>query len=102
VYPIFRWTGSYFGFVINGNLFDAQARYLGWVSNGLVWHAGGAYLGQLYEGCYVLVSTSKPPPGSQAPRSAPPQPSVPSPWPDRSPRTQLVAFDDALKAFPDA
>lgn len=102
MYPIYRWSGAYFGFVINGNLFDAKARYLGWVTNGLVWHADGTYLGQLYDGSYVLANNSRSPPAPQAPHSAPPQPAVPSPWSDRAPRTLLLAFDDALEAFSDA
>lgn len=100
--PIFRWNGAYFGFVLTGSLFDRKARYLAWISDGVVWNADGTYLGQLYERGYVLVKTTKPPLPPQTPRSSPLEPSLPSPWPDRPPRTPLLAFEDALEVFADS
>lgn len=101
MYPVYRWNGSYFGFVINGYLFDRKAHYLGWVTDGIAWKADGTYLGDVHPGGYVLRNTAKRLPAPQTPRSFPPQPSVPSPWSDRPPKSPLAGFLDGLAAFPD-
>ena len=43
--PVFKWSGEYFGFIHNENLFHANGAYFGWIEDGQAWSSDGAYLG---------------------------------------------------------
>jgi hypothetical protein len=69
---IFRWSGQYFGFVQNGNLFAADGRYLGWVDEtGRVWSANGLFLGEVVDDKYILRRLSMEPPAPMVPKVPP-------------------------------
>lgn len=95
--PVYRWSGEYFGFVLNNWIFDAASRHVGWVHNGKVWQAGtGKYLGELFEGCYVLKNTMLVDPVNRVARVNPVAPVSPVPLADRAGRVQRVNYVDAL------
>ena len=100
--PIFKWDGTYFGFVDAARLYNAEAGYLGWVEqDGSVWRARGAFLGVLVEGNYVMRDLLTIEPVPRIP-PVPPIPPIP-PIPDlpRMPRTPQAGWADALEGLHD-
>lgn len=98
--PIFRWSGEYFGFISNGNFFDANSNYLGWVENDrTVWRQDGVLLGQLTEGNYILRNTSRTPPIPKIPHIPPIPPIPPIPSINRIGKIGRIGWEDALNAF---
>ena len=66
--PVFKWSGEYFGFIHNENLFHANGAYFGWIEDGRVWASHGAYLGDLVDGSYILRRINMIPPLPKIPR----------------------------------
>jgi hypothetical protein len=52
--PVFKWSGEYFGFIHNENLFHADGAYLGWIEDGQAWASDGTYLGEVAEENTIL------------------------------------------------
>lgn len=95
--PIFRWSGEYVGFLLDGWMFDPGGRYLGWCeANGAVWAADGKPLGQRVEGHYVLRSLIRSSPVPRTPRVPPVPPTPPRPAPPRLPRAPRPGWADGL------
>jgi len=98
--PIFRWSGEYFGFIHNGNFFDAKSNYLGWVKDdGSVWNEDGTYLGELTEGKYIIRNSMKTEPIPKIPKIPPIPPIPPIPSIDKIGRIGKIGWDDALERF---
>jgi hypothetical protein len=94
---LFRWTGEYVGFFLDGWLFDRNGRYLGWLdADGRVWKADGNYLGELVEGCHVLRNSLRSPPVRRTPRVPPVPAAPPTPPTPRVPRVPRPGWSDAL------
>ena len=98
--PVFRWNGEYYGFISNGNLFNASGEYRGWIEDdGNVWREDGTYLGELVEGSYILRNTMKVEPVPRVPR-VPPVPPVPMvPAINRVGRVPRVGYEDPLETM---
>lgn len=101
-WPIFRWSGAYFGFLRNGNLFDATGTYKGWLTDeGAVWRADGRFLGELVDDHYILRRQSMIEPIRRVPK-VPPVRRVPRvPAIPRVPRIPRLGWVDALDFFED-
>jgi hypothetical protein len=100
--PVFKWSGEYFGFIHNENLFHADGTYLGWVENGQVWANDGAYLGEIVEENYILRRINLSPPLPKAPRMRPIPPIRPIQEISRSERLPKAGWIDALEGFKQA
>ena len=48
--PVFKWSGEYFGFIHDENLFHADGAYSGWIEDGQAWASDGAYLAEVRHG----------------------------------------------------
>jgi hypothetical protein len=97
--PIFKWSGEYFGFIHNENLFHADGAYLGWIENGRVWGSNGAYLGEVVEENYILRRTNMIPPLPKIPRILPIRPIRLIQETSRSGRIPKAGWVDALVGF---
>ncbi len=94
---IFRWSGEYFGFISNGNLFSSSSEYLGWIKKaGSVWKNDGSYLGELVEDNYILRNTSRMKPMASMPKMTPMSLMAPMPPMDRMGRMGRMGWVDAL------
>jgi hypothetical protein len=99
---IFRWNGTYFGFLSGPYLFDAGANYLGWRSeDGKVWRHDGSFLGEIVDEHYILRKAGASPPSNRSARSRPSTPSTPSRTSSRSARSARSGWTDALNEYPD-
>lgn len=97
-WPIYKWDGTYFGFLTGGCFFDAKGRYLGWVTEeGAVWHVDGRFLGELVDGHYVLRRMTMVEPVRRVPRARPMPPMPPVPSLPRVPRIPRLGWTDALE-----
>jgi len=96
---IFKWSGEYFGFIHNENLFRADGTYLGWLEHGEVWASDGAYLGEVVEENYVLRRTNVIMPLPKTPRIPPTKPIRPIQEIRRSGRTPKAGWVDALEGL---
>jgi hypothetical protein len=98
--PIYRWSGEYFGFICDNNLFDATSNYLGWVENdGSVWCSNGAFLGQLVDDNYILKHTDSIDPNPKVPQVPLTSPIPPFPMPNRLGRILPFGWQDAFEMF---
>lgn len=94
--PLFRWDGSYWGFLVAGQLYDRYGRHLGWLAGHDVYHRGGRFLGELTDAHHVLRHRLRAEPIHQAPRPAVDWATPPLPPPDRDPRDPRDDWSDAL------
>jgi hypothetical protein len=97
--PVFKWSGEYFGFIHNENLFHANGAYFGWIEDGQAWSSDGAYLGDLVEGNYVLRRINTIPPLPKIPRNPPSQAIRPIHEMRRSGRMPKSGWVDALEGL---
>jgi hypothetical protein len=97
--PIFKWSGEYFGFVYNENLFRADGAYLGWIEDGQVWASDGAYLGEVVEENYILRRTNMIPPLRKIARLLPIRPIRPIQEISRFGRISKAGWVDVLEGF---
>ena len=97
--PVFKWSGAYFGFIHNENLFHADGAYLGWIEDGRVWGSDGAYLGEVVEENYILRRTNMIRPLPKTPRSPPIQPMRPIQEISRPGRIPKGGWVDALEGL---
>lgn len=94
--PIFKWSGEYFGFIHNENLFRADGAYLGWIEDGQVWASDGTYLGEVVEENYILRRTNIIAPLPRIPRNPPSRPHRLAQEMNRSGRIPKAGWVDAL------
>ena len=97
--PIFKWSGEYFGFIRDENLFHADGAYLGWIEDGRVWASDGSYLGEVVEENYILKRTNMIPALPKIPRIRPTQPIRPIQEINRSARIPKAGWVDVLEGF---
>ena len=100
--PVFKWSGEYFGFIHNENLFHADGAYLGWIEDGHVWANHGTYLGEVVEENYILRRANMIPPVPRVPRSRPTPPIRAIQQVSRSGRMPKAGWVDALEGFKQA
>ena len=93
---IYRWTGEYFGFISEDNLFDANSNWIGWIKDKKVWQADGNFLGEIYENNYILRRKTEVFPVPMEPHSPPVPPVAPDPPVNRAARVRLAGWEDAL------
>ena len=99
---IYRWDGSYFGFVRNQNLLGADSTYLGWIDDdGRVWKADGSFLGEVVDDEYILRRLAMVAPVNRVPKVPPIPPIAPIPPINRIGRIARAGWVDALENFPD-
>ena len=95
--PIYRWSGQYFGFLKNGNLFSNTSNYLGWVTeDGRVWKSNGQFLGEIVDEHYILRRTSMATPATRARKATPARPATPARRASRAGRASRASMVDAL------
>lgn len=94
--PIFRWSGTYWGFLDGDALYDRYGRQAGWLEGALVFDLDGRWLGELREGVYVVRNRLAPVPVHRAPRPGVPHPAPPAPAPNRAPRDPVEDWTEAL------
>jgi len=97
--PVFKWSGEYFGFIDDENLFYADAGYLGWIEGGQVWGSDGAHLGEVVEENYILRRTNMISPLPKIPKTRPTQPIRARRQISRSGRIPKAGWIDALEDF---
>ncbi len=98
IIPLFRWSGPFIGFMVDGWLFDPGGIYLGWEdAAGRVWHQDGSHLGERVEAHYVLRRLNWTPPVPQPRRVPPVSPELPLPPPSRTARPPRPGWADALE-----
>ena len=97
--PVFKWSGEYFGFIHNENLFHADGAYLGWIEDGQVWASDGSYLGEIVEENYILRRTNRLPPLAKIPKSQPIHRIRPIQEVNRGGRIPKSGWVDALEGF---
>jgi len=96
--PLFRWSGPFIGFLVDGCLFEPGGIYLGWEdAAGRVWRQDGSYLGERVETHYVLRRLNWAPPVPQPRRVPPVSPELPLPPPSRTARPPRPGWADALE-----
>ncbi len=99
---IFRWKGSYFGFIRNNRLFATNSTYLGWVDDdGRVWEEGGDFLGEIVDDNNILRRTNMAIPARRAAKSRPATPATPARPANRARKPSRSGKIDALDKFPD-
>ena len=81
---VFRPTGLYLGFIVNGVLFSRDGVYLGWAESSFVWDAAGRFRGQLLNthvqnNKYLVYNKFGVQPVPKPPRDAPIPPALPPP-----------------------
>ncbi len=94
--PLFRWDGSYWGFLAGDDIYDRYGRYVGWVEGTDVYHRNGRFMGELMNRFHVLRNVLRPEPIHRAPRDPVPYSAPPLASPDRKPRDPLDGWSDAL------
>ncbi|NBC12510.1 MAG: hypothetical protein GVY09_04025 [Gammaproteobacteria bacterium] len=100
IIPLFRWSGLFIGFLVDGWLFDAGGIYLGWQdAAGRVWYHDGRYLGETVDEHYVLRRVALAEPVPQPRRVPPVTPELPLPPPNRVARPPRPGWTDALARF---
>ena len=100
ILPLFRWSGLFIGFLMDGCLFDPAGRYLGWEDPaGRVWGHDGSYLGERVDDHYVLRRLTHSPPVPQPRRVPPVVPELPLPPAHRAARPPRPGWADALEPF---
>jgi hypothetical protein len=93
---IFKWSGEYSGFILDGHVFDARSHYLGWVDeDGTVWHRTGRYVGEVVEENYILRNTSQAPRAARAALVTPAAPASPAAPARRAALGQKAGWVDA-------
>ena len=97
---IYRSNGDYFGFILNGYLFDTDGEYLGWVEDDdSVWRKDGEYFGWLTGENYILHNPKQIKPLARTPKIPPMPPDPPMAPPPRMPRIPPMYREDALDKF---
>ena len=76
---IFRSTGIYIGFILNGMLFSRDGEYLGWIEDNFVWDSRGKFRGQIWNENYIIFNKFAVSPIPRIPRPYPPTPVLPPP-----------------------
>ena len=100
IIPLFRWSGLFVGFLVDGCLFNPVGIYLGWEdAAGRVWNPDGSYLGQRVSEHYVLRRVAWSPPVPQPRRVPPVTPELPLPPANRAARPPRPGWADALERF---
>ena len=100
IIPLFRWSGLFVGFLVDGCLFEANGGYFGWEDRlGRIWRDDGSYLGERVDQHYVLRRSAWTTPVPQPRRVPPVTPELPLPPPNRSARPPRPGFEDALGRF---
>jgi hypothetical protein len=100
---IHRWSGQYFGFLLDGYLFNRQGEYVGWATDeGAVWLRDGRFLGELVEDNYILRRNAMMEPSRRIPKIQPIRPIPPIPALPRIPRISRLGWSDSLGALEDA
>lgn len=94
--PLFRWDGQYWGFLVEGNLYDRHGRHVGWLDQADLYHLSGRFMGELRHDHYVLRSALRGEPIHRAPRPAVDHAAPPTPSPDRDARDPMDDWSDAL------
>jgi hypothetical protein len=93
---IFRWDGTYWGFLAADGLYDRYGRHVGWREHADVFDRTGRFMGELRDEHYVLRNRLRAVPVHRSPRPALPYPTPPAPLPDRQARDALDDWTDAL------
>jgi hypothetical protein len=100
VIPVFRWSGLFVGFFVDGFLFDANGGFFAWEDRSRrVWRANGRYLGERVDQHYVLRRVAWATPVPQPRRVPPVTPELPLPPPHRPARPPRAGWEDALAPF---
>jgi hypothetical protein len=99
--PIFRWSGTYWGFVEHDRLYDRHGRQVGRVEpvpgrGPDVFEMGGRFLGELFARHYVMRHALRDEPVHHTPRVRTLHPAPPDPAPARDRRIPLDDWTDAL------
>jgi hypothetical protein len=99
--PIFRWSGTLWGFLEGDRLYDRYGRQAGWLDRVPgrapdVFDLAGHFVGELVEGHYVLRYALREEPVPRAPRVRTIHPAPPHPSPDLEPRDPRDDWRDGL------
>jgi hypothetical protein len=94
--PLFRWSGSYWGFTAAERVYDRYGRHVGWLAGKDVYGLKGDFIGELQEEHYVLRNRLRAQPVQRAARPAVPYLCPPAAAPDRDARDPMDGWSDAL------
>jgi hypothetical protein len=96
--PLYKWDGTYCGFVRNGYLFDANSEYKGWIEEGGdAWDSHGRFIGELVDENYILRRSTQAQPANRVARVQPVSPVTPVGRVNRVGRVGRAGSDDALE-----
>jgi hypothetical protein len=105
--PLFRWSGQYWGFLLDDQVHDRYGRHVGWVERAPerppftgsrldVYDLSGRFLGEVRERHWVLRHALRAEPIHRAPRPAVPCLAPLEPPPSRDAREPRDDWSDAL------
>ena len=99
--PVFRWSGSYWGFLLDDQLHDRYGRHVGWLDRRPghgpdVFHLSGHFMGELVDDHYVLRNLLRTEPTAHAERPPVPVLAPPAPSPSRDAALRRDGWGDAL------
>lgn len=95
--PIFKSTGIYVGFILNGALFSRDGDYLGWLEGNYVWDAkSGRFRGQVWNDKYITVDQFAVQPLPKQTKAKPATPPLPHPPPNISPVALPTGWIDSF------
>ena len=98
--PLYRWNGTYFGFIKNNRIFNASSEYLGWISkDGRAWRTDGSFLGEIEKDNYILRRTAMATPGARPRKARPVKPAGPVRRANRPRKAKRAGKIDALEEF---
>ena len=98
---VFRWDGSYWGFLLNNQLYDRYGRHAGWAEGRPhhaldLFHLSGRFMGELVDGHFVLRSILRTEPVPRGSRPPIPTRTPPDPPASRGPADPRDGWSDAL------
>jgi len=94
--PLFRWSGTYWGFIDHGQVYDRHGRHLGWFEGRDLYDRTGRFVGELRDDHYVLRNLFRAEPLPLAARPPVDRETPPAVPPDRDERDPLPDWRDAL------
>ena len=99
--PLFRWEGTYWGFLEGDRIYDRHGRQVAWLdtSHGHghdVYHLSGHFLGEWRDRHHVLRNVLRPDPVHRAQRAPIPTRVIPDPPSDHAACDPIDEWADAL------
>lgn len=94
---IYKISGIYLGFIVNGTLYSRDGDYLGWIEGRFAWDTTGRFRGQIWNEKYIITNRFGVQPLPKTPRPEPEEaPTLPDPPPNIGPVTLPTGWADSF------